>query len=142
MYNFKDLTQHVPLGKALSSTTVAPQQSCPPCNSSNREKNSLTHIYLRGVSAHVVPDSCVIKKTLNLSNSRDSNITVPESPLGKVHDIALANGTDNTLNLFGCESSAGGDDLTSNVFGDGGGTVKRQEDAGLELGLGALDLGG
>jgi hypothetical protein len=31
--------------------------------------------------------------------------------------------------------------LATNVFGDGGGAVKRQEDGGLQLSLGALDLG-
>ena len=32
--------------------------------------------------------------------------------------------------------------MTANVLGDGGGTVQGQEDGGLQLGLGTLNLGG
>ena len=97
---------------------------------------------LRCVPAHVAPDSCVVEETLNLADGRNGDIAVPEFPLGKAHDILLGNGTDDTLDLLGCESAAGGDDLASIVLGDGGGAIEGKVDAGLELGLGALDLGG
>lgn len=32
--------------------------------------------------------------------------------------------------------------MTTNVFGDSGGAVKAEEDGGLELSLGTLNLGG
>lgn len=135
MYNFKDYTQHVRLGKALSSTTVESSFLF-------HHLSTTTIIPLRSVPAHVAPDSCVVEETLNLANGRDGDVSVPELPLGEVHDVLLGDGTDNALNLLGCEPPAGGDDLTSNILGDGGGAIEGKEDAGLELRLGALDLGG
>ena len=97
---------------------------------------------LRGVPAHVGPDSRIVEETLNLTDSRHGNVAIPQFPLSKAHDVLFGNGTDNTLDLLGCESPASGDDLATNVLGNGRGSVERKEDAGLELGLGALDLGG
>ena len=48
--------------------------------------------------------------------------------------------TDNPLDLSRVHPPAGGNDLSTNVFGDSGGTVEREEERRLELGLCALNF--
>lgn len=76
-----------------------------------------------------------------MANSGNGNVTVPELALGELHDVLGGDLGDDALDLLGCETAAGGDDLTTNVLGNSGGAVEGQEDGSLELGLGALDLG-
>lgn len=93
------------------------------------------------VSRHIVADSLVVEETGDVTNSRDGNILIPKLPLCEVHDVLLGDGGDDALNLLWAHAAAGGDDLASDVLGNGGGAVKGKEDRGLELGLGALNLG-
>lgn len=92
------------------------------------------------VSRHIVADSLVVEETGNVTNSRDGNVLIPKLPLCEVHDILLGDGGDDTLDLLWAHAAAGGDDLASDILGDGGGAVKGEEDGGLELGLRALNL--
>lgn len=59
----------------------------------------------------------------------------------KLHDILLSDSTNNALNFLRSQATTGGDDLATNVLGGSGGTIQRQKDGSLELGLGALGLG-
>lgn len=55
---------------------------------------------LRQHPAHVATDTVVVEKTLNLTDSRDSDVTVPKLLLSKCHDILLADAANDTLNLL------------------------------------------
>jgi len=90
---------------------------------------------------HGVPQSLVVEEVLNLAHGADGNVLVPELAVGEVHDLLLGDGVDPALDLAGHHAAAGGDELAADVLGDGGGAVERQQDGGLELSLGALDLG-
>jgi len=46
------------------------------------------------------------------------------------------------LDILSAKTATGGDDLAANVLGNGGGAIEGQENGSLELGLGALNLGG
>lgn len=96
---------------------------------------------LREHSTHVTPDSGVIEQTLDRTNGRDGDILVPNLSACKVHHILSCHCVDSSLNFSGAHTSASGDDLAANVLGKGGGTVKREQDGSLELGLGTLGLG-
>ena len=96
---------------------------------------------LRQHPGHVAADSAVVEQTLDLADGGNGDVAVPKLALGEVHDIVGRDGTDNALDLFRRKAAAGGDDLASNVLGNGGGAVEGQEDGGLELGLGTLNLG-
>lgn len=96
---------------------------------------------LREHPAHVTPDSGVVEQRLDGTNGRDGNVLVPNLSPCKVHHVFRCHCVDGPLDLAGAHPSAGGDNLATNVLGQGGGAVKRQEDGSLELGLGALGLG-
>lgn len=96
---------------------------------------------LREHPAHVSPESRVVKQRLNATNGRNGNILVPDLSLSEVDDVLGSDGIDCPLDLAWAHSSASGDDLSANVLGKGSGAIQRQQDGGLELGLGALDLG-
>ena len=96
--------------------------------------------YLK-VAAHVSPDSRVVQETLNAANSTNSDVLVPYFAVGEVHDFLLGDLVDNTFNLTGVHPTTGGDELAADVLGDGGCAIEGQENGGLQLGLGALDLG-
>lgn len=91
---------------------------------------------------HGVAQSLVVEETLDAAHGANGNVAVPEFSVGKVHDLLLGDGIDQTLNLRGGHAAASGDELSANILGNGGGTVQRQEDGSLELGLGTLNLGG
>ena len=93
------------------------------------------------VPAHIGPHSRVVEETLDAANGADGDILVPEFLVGKLHDVLLADGIDDALDLAGGHAATGGNDLAANILGDGGGAVQGQEDGRLELGLGALNLG-
>ena len=93
------------------------------------------------VPAHVVSNSLVVKHALDAANGADGDILVPEFPLGKVHDVLLRDTVDGSLDLAGVHAAAGGDDLSADILGNGRGAVQGQKDGGLQLGLGALNLG-
>lgn len=99
------------------------------------------HPHLRNHPRHITANTVIIKQTLNIANRRDSNITIPELPLSKVHDVLLGDGTHDALYLLRAVTTASGDDLATNVLGDGGGAIEGEEKRGLELGLCALDFG-
>lgn len=96
---------------------------------------------LREHPAHVTPDSRVVEQRLDGTDGRDGNVLVPNLSPCKVHDVLRCHCVDGPLDLAGAHPSAGGDNLATDVLGQGGGAVKRQEDGSLELGLGALGLG-
>jgi len=114
-----------------TTTTTATPPSLLFCNN----KNSLK------VSAHIGPDSGIVKETLNAANSADGNILIPDFLVGELHDILLGDVVDEALNLAGAHATAGGNDLSADILSDGGGAVKGKENRGLELSLGALNFG-
>lgn len=67
-------------------------------------------------------------------------VLVPEVFLGNALDLFGGNSVNGELNLFWCHPPAAGDQLPTNILGDGGGSIQAQEHAGLELALGSLDL--
>ncbi len=93
------------------------------------------------VPAPVVPDSGVVKEALDASHRANGDILIPQPPLGKVHHILLRYAVDDALDLGRVHPPPSGDDLATNVLGNGGGAVKGEEDGSLELGLCPLDLG-
>lgn len=95
---------------------------------------------LKGVPAHVIADSLVVQDTLDAANSTHGNILIPQPAVGKLHDVLLGDLADGALNVFGSETAASGDDLATNVLSNSGGAVEREEDRGLELSLGPLNL--
>jgi hypothetical protein len=96
---------------------------------------------LSQVTAHVVGDTLVVEHTLNVSESTDGKLFVPQLLLGKFHDILGGELSNGAFDVFGAQAAAGGDDLAANVFGNSGGAIERQEDRGLQLSLGTLNLG-
>ena len=66
---------------------------------------------------------------------------IPQLLLGESHNILLSDGGNSSLNLLWAHAAAGGNDLASNVLGDGSSAIKGKEDGGLKLGLCALNLG-
>ncbi len=93
------------------------------------------------ISAHIVPYSVVVQKSLNASHRTDRHILIPQLPPRPRHNVLLADASDDALYLLWVHAAAGGDDLAAYIFGDGGGTVEGEEDGGLELGFGALGFG-
>lgn len=91
---------------------------------------------------HRVPQPLVVEQRIDGANGRDGNVAVPKLAVGKVHNILLGDRINHALDLTRLLSAPSGDKLAANVLRDGGGSVKREKDGGLELGLGALDLGG
>lgn len=107
----------------------------------NSKSSLALEIRLRCHPRHVISDTVVVQETLDLSDGGNGNVLVPEFAVAEVHDVLGGDLADDLVDLPGSESAAGGDDLSSNVFGNGGGAVQGKENRGLELGLGALDLG-
>ena len=104
-------------------------------------QRSHTHIAsFSTISAHIVPDSLVVQYTLHTANSTDGNVLIPNLVAGKSLHIIRCDSTNNALNLLRASSSASGNQLSSNVLGNGCCAVKRQQKRCLELRLGALDL--
>jgi hypothetical protein len=67
-------------------------------------------------------------------------VLVPEVFLGNTLDLSGGNGVDDELNLLGCHPPAAGDQLSSNILSNGGGSIQTQKHAGLELALGPLNF--
>lgn len=65
---------------------------------------------------------------------------IPQLLVSEVHNVGLGNSVNDALNLAGAHATAGGDDLAADILGNSRGTVEREEDGSLELGLGTLDL--
>ena len=95
---------------------------------------------LQGVPAHVVADSLVVQDALDAADSAHGNVLIPQLAVGELHDILLGDLANGALNVLGGEAAASGDDLATNVLGNGGGAVKGQEDGSLELSLRPLNL--
>jgi len=93
------------------------------------------------VSAHISPDSRIVKQTLDTANSANGNVLVPDLPVGKVHNILGRNVVNDTLNLARAHSPPRVDNLPANILSNRRGTVQRQENRSLELSLGPLNLG-
>lgn len=104
-------------------------------------KKKVDYFCLSQVTAHIVGDALVVEKTLDGAVSTDCKFLVPELGVSKVHDVLGGDAADGSLNVFGAQAAASGDNLATNVFGDSGGAIERQEDGGLQLSLGALNLG-
>lgn len=90
---------------------------------------------------HGVPQSLVIEQTLNLANGADGDVLVPQVSVSKVGDILVGDGIDLALDLAGAGATASGDQLATDILGNSGGAIQGQQDRGLQLGLGTLDLG-
>lgn len=97
---------------------------------------------LRQVAGHVRADALVVEDTLNGADGAHGKVLIPQLAGSKVHNVLLGDLTNSTLNVLGAEATASGDDLATNVLGNGSGAVEGEENGGLELGLGALNLGG
>lgn len=97
---------------------------------------------LRDVPGKVGPDTVVVQHTLDRTDGADGNVLIPQFAVGEIHDVLLGDLANDALDVLGRQAAAGGDDLAANVLGNGGGSVEGEEDGGLELGLGTLDLGG
>jgi hypothetical protein len=93
------------------------------------------------VPAHITPDARIVEQALDAADSADGDVLIPEFPVGEVHNILLGDAVNNLLNLQRAHATAGSDDLAANVLGNSGGAIQRQQDRGLELGLGTLNLG-
>lgn len=96
-------------------------------------------LYLE-LGLHGVSQSLVVEQGINVTDSADSDVLVPQLAVGKVHDISIGDGINLALDLARRHSHASSDELTANVLSDSGGAVERQENGSLELSLGALDL--
>lgn len=83
----------------------------------------------------------IIEKAFDAPHRRDGNILIPQLPPREIHHVLLRDTPNHPLDLLGVHPSARGDDLATNVFGDGGGAVQGEEDGGFELGLGPLGFG-
>jgi hypothetical protein len=97
--------------------------------------------FLRQHPRHIVPDPVIIKQRLDLPNSTDSNILIPQLPLREIHDVLVRDTADDALDLLGAHSATRGHDLSSDVLGHGSSAIEGQEDGGFELGLCAFRLG-
>ena len=95
---------------------------------------------LREQPAHVATESLIIEQSLDAADGRNSDVLIPDPPLCKADDVVGGDSVDGSLDLAGAHPSAGGHDLSANVLSQGGGAVQGQQNRGLELGLGALDL--
>jgi hypothetical protein len=62
--------------------------------------------------------------TFNASYSANSDVLVPQLPLCEAHYILFCNLSYYSLNLLRAHTAASGDDLASNVFRYGGGTIE------------------
>lgn len=93
------------------------------------------------ISAHIVPYSVVIQESLDAAHSADRHILIPQLPPRPSHYVLLADASYDSLHLFRVHTAAGGDDLTTNVLSNSGGTVKGEEDGRFELSLCALGFG-
>lgn len=81
---------------------------------------------LRQIPRHIIPYAIVVKQPFNGSHRTDRDILIPQLLLAKPHHVIRSNRTDDTFNLAGIHSAAGGHNLSANVFSHGGGAVKRQ----------------
>lgn len=99
-------------------------------------------MHSRDVPAKISTDTVVVQHALDSADSADSDILIPDLAVGEFHDILLSDLADHTLDILRAEAAASGDGLAANVFSDSGGSVEREEDGGLELGLGALNFSG
>lgn len=97
---------------------------------------------LQSVAAHVRADPVVVEDALDAADRANGHILVPDLAAGEVHHVLLGDLADRLLDVLRCQAAAGRDDLATDVLGHGGGAVQGQQDRGLELGLGALHLGG
>ncbi len=91
-------------------------------------------------AAKVGSDTVVVKDTLNLSVCGQSKVSVPQVGAGNTLDVGNADRVNSRLDLLRSVSLAGGDELSSDVLGNSSGTVKAEQQAGLELSLGTLHL--
>lgn len=96
---------------------------------------------LREHPAHVATEPLVIEQTLDAAYSRNSDVLIPDPPLCEADDVVGGNSIDSSLDLTGAHPSASGHDLSADILSKGGGSVQGQQDGGLQLRLGALDLG-
>lgn len=88
-----------------------------------------------------VPQTLVIEQTLNLSYCADGDVLVPDVSVSKVHNVLVGDGIDLALDLVSAGTAASGDQLATDILGEGSGSVQGQQDGRLQLGLGALNLG-
>ena len=92
------------------------------------------------IAAHVVPYSIVVQKPLDATHRTDCNILIPKFPLCKFHNVLFTNPAHNTFYFVRTQATACGDDLPADVFGYGGGAVKREQDRSFKLRFRALSF--
>lgn len=83
----------------------------------------------------------VVEETLDAANGANGNILIPQLLVGELHNVLLGDAVNGALDLTRVHAAASGDELTANVLGNSGCAVERQQYRGLELSLGALNLG-
>lgn len=93
------------------------------------------------VPAHVIPDPRVVEQALDAAHRADSDVLVPQLPVGKIHHVLLRHTVDDALDLAGTHPPACRDDLPPNVFRHRCGAVEGEQDRRLELRLCPLHLG-
>lgn len=69
-----------------------------------------------------------------------THVLVPEVLLRYPLDVLSGDLVNDELDLLGRHAAAAGDELAADILRNGGGAVKAEEQARLELALGALDL--
>ena len=67
-------------------------------------------------------------------------VLIPEILVRYPLDVVNGDGVDEELDLLGGHAAAARDELAADVLRDGGRAVEAEEEARLELALGALDL--
>ncbi|KAI3480564.1 hypothetical protein L1887_57284 [Cichorium endivia] len=91
-------------------------------------------------AAEVGADAVVVKDTLDLAVGGEREVGIPQVGAGHTLDVLDADRVNGRLDLLRRVALAGGDELSSNVLGNGGGAVEAEQQARLELRLGTLHL--
>ena len=126
----KSLLYKIESPKVINRSISPPYTKPPPATS------------LRQVAAHVTADSGVVEQALNGTDGTDGNFLVPKLLLSKRHDVLLGDAVNDLLDILGGQAASGGDDLAADILSNGGGAVEGEQDGGLQLGLGTLNLSG
>lgn len=91
-------------------------------------------------AAEVGSDTAVVKDTLDLAVCGKGKVGIPQIGSRNTLDVRNADRVNGGLDFLWGVSLAGGDELSSDVLGNGGGTVETKQQTGLELSLGTLHL--
>jgi hypothetical protein len=121
-----------------------------------KKQKSAHAIYSLKAQTRTSPESVVVQETLNLSNSSNGNVLIPQISLGASLDVGDGDRVDGTFDFSRRESLSGGNHLSTDlresqlmqllpspcthVLGNGSGTVQTQKQRSLQLRLCSLDF--